>query len=41
VTRKADAAYLDAVWPKLRKTAQMIPRDELAVLEAVVVSHKG
>jgi SAM-dependent methyltransferase len=41
VTRKADAAYLDTVWPRLRKKAQLIPRDELAVLEAVVISHKG
>jgi hypothetical protein len=41
VTRRADAACLDTVWPRLRKAAQLIPRDELAVLEAVVVSHKG
>jgi SAM-dependent methyltransferase len=41
VTRRADPEYFDAVWPRLRKTAQLIPRDELAVLEAVVTSHKG
>jgi hypothetical protein len=40
-TRRADAASLDAVWPRLRKAAQLIPRDELAVLEAVVASHKS
>lgn len=40
VTRKADAAYLATVGPKMRKAAQVIPRDELAVLEAVIVSHK-
>lgn len=41
VTRKADAAYLAAVWPRLRKAAQSIPQDEMAMLEAVIVSRKA
>jgi len=41
VARRADSECLVTVWPGLRKTARLIPRDELAVLEAVVVSHKG
>jgi SAM-dependent methyltransferase len=40
MTRLAGADYVNEVWPKLRKEAQAIPKDELAVLEAVVVSRK-
>jgi hypothetical protein len=41
VTRRADPGHLDSVWPNLRKSAKLIPREELAVLEANVRIHKG
>jgi len=40
VTRRADPQYLEDIWPKLRREARQIPKAELGVLEAVVVSHK-
>jgi SAM-dependent methyltransferase len=40
VTRKADQKYLDQIWPELRQMARKLPREEISILEAVVVSHK-
>lgn len=39
-TREADDAYLDRLWPKLRKTAQARSRDELRVVEFAVLARK-
>jgi SAM-dependent methyltransferase len=41
VNRKAEPAYLAALRPNLRKKARLIPLDEIEVLEATIVSHKG
>lgn len=38
-TRKADAAYLDKIWPNLRKNARQKPRDEVAVVEFAVLAR--
>ena len=38
--RRADNDYLARVWPRLRGRARALPMEEVAVLQAVVVSHK-
>ncbi len=40
VSRRADPAYLQAVWPRLRREAQASPPEEVGILEAVLLSHK-
>lgn len=39
-TRTADLAYLDRLWPKLRPAAKARPREELQVLEFVLLARK-
>jgi hypothetical protein len=40
VTWRAEPDYLSAVWPELRSKARSIPKEEVGILEAVVVSYK-
>ena len=40
VTWRAEADYLASVWPELRTKARSLPREEVGILEAVVVSRK-
>jgi hypothetical protein len=39
-TRKADAAYLDGLWPKLRASARIRPREEIEVVEFALLARK-
>jgi SAM-dependent methyltransferase len=41
VLRKASPEYLDEIWPRLRPKARSLPRDEVAMLQAVVVARKA
>ena len=40
VLRRADPDYLAAIWPRLRRKARSLPPEEVAVLQAVVTSHR-
>jgi hypothetical protein len=39
-TRRADAAYIDGLWRKLRPAAKSHPREDLQVLEFLLVARK-
>jgi hypothetical protein len=38
--READSQYLAAIWPHLRRKLRSLPREEVAVLQGVVMCHK-
>ncbi len=40
VVRRAEPDYLARVWPRLRNKARALPTEEVAILQAVVVSHR-
>jgi hypothetical protein len=40
VLRRADPAYMAAIGPRLRRKARSLPPGEVAVLQAVVTSHR-
>ena len=38
--RKADTAYLDELWPKLRPTMRAQPKEDVAVIEFALLAQK-
>lgn len=38
--RKADPAYLDAIWPRLRKEARLRSREIVSLLDVIVIAQK-